>query len=69
MPTEEKLQSITGEIEQQIKIALFKRNMTQAELSKKIRENEAQVSQAINGYPGKRFIRIRKKIYNFLDIK
>ncbi|QHJ77716.1 MAG: hypothetical protein [Bacteriophage sp.] len=69
MPDAEKeLETVTSEIEAGIKAALVKHNISQAELSYLINENRPQITQAIKGYPGKRFVLIRKKIYQELNM-
>ena len=69
MHFDEKLQALTSQYSHEIKISLVKADLSQAELARQINENTAQVCQAINGCPGERFVRIRKKISQKLGIR
>lgn len=68
LDAEEKLETVTSEIETKIKSALIKRNISQSDLSLLIDEERPQITQAIKGYPTKKSVMIRKKIYRELNI-
>lgn len=69
MPIEEKLESAKKQMEQDFKIALIKKNMTQAELADLLNLSRSQVNKAIKGGTKKSDAEVRKKIYKFLGME
>lgn len=69
MPIEEKLESAKKQMEQDFKIALIKKNMTQAELADLLNLSRSQVNKAIKGGTNKSDVEVRKKIYKFLGME
>ncbi|WP_281196336.1 helix-turn-helix transcriptional regulator [Lactobacillus acetotolerans] len=69
MPVEEKLEEAKKQVERQIKMALLKKNMTQAELAELIGESRQDINKAVKGGTLPKDQMIRKKIYKVLGIK
>ena len=69
MPAEEKLEEAKKQVERQIKMALLKKNMTQAELAELIGESRQDINKAVKGGTLPKDQMIRKKIYKVLGIK
>lgn len=69
MPIEEKLESAKKQMEQDFKIALIRKNMTQAELADLLNLSRSQVNKAIKGGTNKSDVEVRKKIYKFLGME
>ncbi|MFC6261936.1 helix-turn-helix domain-containing protein [Levilactobacillus fujinensis] len=67
--TEQNLAEGMEAIYAQIKIALFKKHMSQIELADLIGEGPQQLSRAIHGDMQPKSKEIRQKVYRFLDIK
>ncbi|WP_203640719.1 helix-turn-helix domain-containing protein [Levilactobacillus andaensis] len=67
--TEQNLVDGVEAIYTQIKIALFKKHMSQVELASLIGEGPQQLSRAIHGDMQPKSKEIRQKIYRVLDIK
>ena len=68
MPVENELEKATADVEQNIKMKLLERDMTQAELSRLLNINRQQVNRAIKGDNSPKAFEIRKKIYRVLDM-
>lgn len=68
MPIDQTLEQSALKIEEQIKLKLLERHMSQKELSDLIKENPQQVNRAIKGWTNPKSITIRKKIYRVLDM-
>lgn len=69
MSIEENLEKAKKQVEQQIKMEMLKKNMSQAQLAKMLKESRAVVNLAIKGNTSPKSIKIRKKIYQLLEIK
>lgn len=69
MPIEEALATQKKEISKRIKIALLERGMSQVELAALIKEGPQQLNKAINGDTSPNSVRIRKEVYQFLNMK
>lgn len=68
MPIEEKLESLTKQMEREFKIALLERNMTQVDLAKLLGLNKVQINKAIKGGTNPGDIEVRKKLYKVLGM-
>lgn len=66
--TEQNLADGVEAIYTQIKIALFKKHMSQVELAGLINEGPQQLSRAIHGDMQPKSKEIRQKVYRVLDI-
>lgn len=69
MLAEEQLEQAKKAVEQQIKMGLLKKSMTQAKLAILIGESRTAVNIAIKGSTSPKSIGVRKKIYKVLGIK
>lgn len=69
MSVEEQLEQAKKAVEQQIKMGLLEKSMTQAKLAILIGENRTAVNLAIKGNTNPKSIKVRKKIYKVLGIK
>ena len=69
MPVEEKLEEAKKQVERQIKMALLKKNMTQAELAELIGESRQDINKAVKGGTSPKDQMIRKKIYKVLGME
>lgn len=69
MPIEENLEKAKKQVEQQIKMEMLKKNMSQAELANLIGESRTRVNLAIKGNTNPKSIEIRKKIYKVLGME
>ena len=69
MPIEENLENAKKQVESSIKMALLKKNMSQAELANLIGESRTKVNLAIKGNTNPKSIEIRKKIYKVLGME
>lgn len=68
MYVEEQLEQAKKAVEQQIKMGLLKKSMTQAKLAILIGESRTAVNQAIKGNTNPKSTKIRKKIYKALGM-
>ena len=69
MSIEENLEKAKKQVEQQIKMEMLKKNISQAQLAKMLKETRTVVNLAIKGNTSPKSIKIRKKIYQLLGIK
>ena len=69
MAVEEQLEQAKKAVERQIKMALLKKNMSQAELAELIGESRQNINKAVKGGTLPKDQMIRKKIYKVLGIK
>jgi len=69
MSVEEQLEQAKKAVEQQIKMGLLEKSMTQAKLAILIGESRTAVNLAIKGNTNPKSIKVRKKIYKVLEIK
>ena len=69
MPIEEKLEEAKKAVERQIKMALIKNSMTQAELAELIGESRQDINKAVKGGTLPKDQMIRKKIYKVLGME
>ena len=69
MPVEEKLEEAKKQVESSIKMALLKKNMSQAQLADLLGENRTRINLAIKGNTNPKSIEIRKKIYKVLGME
>ena len=69
MPIEEKLEQAKKAVERQIKMALIKNSMTQAELAELIGESRQDINKAVKGGTLPKDQMIRKKIYKVLGME
>lgn len=69
MPVEEKLEEAKKQVESSIKMALLKKNMSQAQLADLLGESRTRINLAIKGNTNPKSIKIRKKIYKVLGME
>ena len=69
MPIEENLENAKKQVESSIKMALLKKNMSQAQLADLLGENRRVVNLAIKGNTNPKAVQIRKKIYKVLGME
>lgn len=69
MPIEENLENAKKQVESSIKMALLKKNMSQAELADLLGENRTVVNLAIKGNTNPKAVKIRRKIYQVLGME
>ena len=69
MAVEEQLEQAKKAVERQIKMALLKKSMTQAELAKLIGESRPDINKAVKGGTAPKDVMIRKKIYKVLGME
>ena len=69
MFVEEQLEQAKKAVEQQIKMGLLEKSMTQAKLAILIGESRTAVNLAIKGNTSPKSIKVRKKIYKALGMK
>ncbi|MBU5980067.1 XRE family transcriptional regulator [Lactobacillus helveticus] len=69
MPIEEKLEEAKKQVESSIKMALLKKNMSQAQLADLLGENRTAVNLAIKGNTNPKAVKLRRKIYKVLEME
>ena len=69
MSIEENLEKAKKQVEQQIKMEMLKKNMSQAQLADLLGENRTVVNLAIKGNTNPKAVQIRKKIYKVLGME
>lgn len=63
------LENAKKQVESSIKMALLKKNMSQAQLADLLGENRTVVNLAIKGNTNPKAVQIRKKIYKVLGME
>ena len=63
------LEKAKKQVEQQIKMEMLKKNMSQAQLADLLGENRTVVNLAIKGNTNPKAVQIRKKIYKVLGME
>ena len=69
MPIEENLENAKKQVESSIKMALLKKNMSQAQLADLLRENRTVVNLALTGNTNPKAVQIRRKSYKVLGME
>lgn len=69
MPIEEKLEDAKKQVERQIKMALLKKNMTQADIANITGESRSEVNKAVKGNTSPHSTKLRKTIYKILGME
>lgn len=69
MPIEERLERTQKEIESEIRIAMFEKDITQTQLADDLNISKNVVSEAVRGYNTPRAKKARRKIRKWLGME